>query len=235
MKTKSIPLQDPKELQEGEVFDLPVIRLLLVDDHQIVIDGLKALLSNEKNIKIISDANNGKEALDIIDKIPIDIVITDINMPVMSGVELTKKIKSDFPEIKVLVLSMHNDKALINEVISAEAEGYVLKNTNRDELVGAINRIYDNGTYYSNEIVKIMTENIKPENNNEVLKSLSQREIEIIKLVCQECTSAEIADKLFLSPMTVDTHRKNILKKTHSKTAVSLVKFAIKNNIIGIL
>ena len=136
-----------------------VIQILIVDDHQMFLDGLKTLLSKEKNLNIAAEANNGNEALEILAKIPVDLVITDINMPVMSGTELTKQIKKVYPKIKVLVLTMYNDREIIHEIVMTEAEGYILKNSNKKELLNAINRIIDHVTYYSNEVISIMTEN----------------------------------------------------------------------------
>jgi DNA-binding NarL/FixJ family response regulator len=152
----------------------------------------------------------------------------------MSGTELTNQIKKVYPKIKVLVLTMYNDREIIHEIVMTEAEGYILKNSNKKELLNAINRIIDHGTYYSNEVISIMTENyvIKEKIRNRT-QELSTREKEIIALICQELTSAEIAEKLFLSPLTVETHRRNILRKTNSKTIVGLIKFAIDNKLAG--
>lgn len=210
------------------------IRILLVDDHQMFLDGIKTLLSKEKNLQIVAEAVTGEEALDILTNLPIDLVVTDISMPVMSGTELTKRIKKEYPHIKVLVLTMYNDREIIHEIVMTEAEGYILKNSDRKELINAINRITDHGTYYSNEVISIMTENfIKKEKIRDKTQELSSREKEIISLICQELTSAEIADKLFLSPLTVETHRRNILRKTNCKTLVGLIKFAFENKLTG--
>jgi DNA-binding NarL/FixJ family response regulator len=211
-----------------------VIQILIVDDHQMFLDGLKTLLVKEKNLNVVGEANTGREALELLAKIHVDLVITDINMPVMSGTELTKQIKKDYPNIKVLVLTMYNDREIIHEIVMTEAEGYILKNSNKKELLNAINRISDHGTYYSNEVISIMTENyVAKEKIRDKTKELSSREKEIIALICEELTSAEIAEKLFLSPLTVETHRRNILHKTNSKTIVGLIKYAIDNKITG--
>jgi DNA-binding NarL/FixJ family response regulator len=152
----------------------------------------------------------------------------------MSGTELTKKIKEIYPQIKVLVLTMYNDREIIHEIVMTEAEGYILKNSDKRELINAINRIADNGTYYSNEVIAIMTENyVAKEKVRDKTHELSSREKEIIALICQELTSAEIAERLYLSPLTVETHRKNILRKTNSKTLVGLIKYAIDNKLAG--
>ncbi len=212
------------------------IKILIVDDHQMFIDGVKALLRKEKNFEIIGEALNGEDALLFLEGNNIDILITDISMPGMSGVELTKKIKKAKPEIKVLVLTMFNDRQVISEIIMAEAEGYILKNTGKQELIFALEKIADNGTYFSNEIVNIMLEspndsNIKTDVSIDVL---TERELEILKLICLELTSEQIAEKLFISKRTVDTHRKNIIDKTEIHTLVGLIKFALRNKLATI-
>ncbi len=209
-----------------------VTQIMVVDDHQMFLDGLKTMLSKEQNLNVAAEANNVKEALEILAKTKVDLVITDINMPVTSGTELTKQIKREYPHIKVLVLTMYNDREIIHEIIMTEAEGFILKNSNKRELLNAINRIIDNGTYYSNEVISIMTENyVSKEKIKDRTQELSGREKEIISMICQELTSAEIAEKLYLSPLTVETHRRNILRKTNSRTIVGLIKFAIENKI----
>jgi DNA-binding NarL/FixJ family response regulator len=210
------------------------IQIMIVDDHQMFLDGIKTLIEKEKNLHVAAEANTGIEALNILEKTPIDLVITDINMPVMSGTELTRQIKKDYPHVKVLVLTMYNDREIIHEIVMTEAEGYILKNSNKKELLNAINRINDHGTYYSNEVIEIMTENyVAKEKIRDKTHELSSREKEVISLICQELTTAEIAVKLFLSPLTVETHRKNILRKTNCKTIVGLLKFAIDNRLTG--
>ena len=209
------------------------INIILVDDHQMLIDGIKALLKKEKNITFVGTANNGSNALKLIEKLKPNLVITDINMPEMSGIELTKIIKKNFPEIKVLVLTMFNEKAIISEILSAEAEGYILKNTGRDELVNAINKIACNGTFFSSEVIETLMKEVKKEKKKEKEEAqLTPREVEIIKLIVEELSTMEIADKLFISPRTVDTHRKHILDKTQSKTVVGLIKYAFEYHLV---
>jgi DNA-binding NarL/FixJ family response regulator len=211
-----------------------ILKVLITDDHQMLIDGIKSLLRKEKNIQIVAEANSGKDALDILRKRnDINLLITDINMPEMSGTELVKIVKKDFPEIKVLVLTMYNDPAIVNEILMVEAEGFILKNTGKQELINAIYKIADNGTYYSNEVMSVMMKDIKRQTSiNEKTKTLSPREVEIIKLIVQELTTNQIAEKLFISPRTVDTHRKNILQKINTKTLVGLIKFAFENKLV---
>jgi DNA-binding NarL/FixJ family response regulator len=208
--------------------------LLIVDDHQMFIDGVKSLLRNQNVFCIVAEALNGQLALDVIEEQKIDIVITDISMPVMSGIELTKIIKAKYPEIKVIVVSMHNDRAVVSEIMMAEAEGYILKNTGKKELFDALNKVANNSTYYSSDVLSVMMEKVKTEKKtNDEIKQLTEREIEILKLIVEEFSSEQIAEKLFISKRTVDTHRTNILAKTNSKTIVGLIKFAVRNQIIG--
>ena len=164
----------------------------------------------------------------------IDLLITDINMPEMSGVELTKIIKKNHPEIKVLVLTMYNDYQIIYEILMAEAEGYILKNIERDELKTAINRIVDNGTYYSNEVLSVMMKGtVKEKKTQNMIKDLSSRELEILKLIYDENTSTQIAENLNISKLTVETHRKNIIAKTNIRTTIGLIKFVAEHNIFS--
>lgn len=208
------------------------ISILVVDDHQMFIDGIKSLLRKEGAIQILGEAENGCKALEFLKNQEVDIVVTDINMPEMNGTELTKAIKSEFPAVKVLVLTMFNDREIIHEIINAEAEGYILKNTGRDELVTALYKIADNGSFYSNEVADIMIADInKRQAIEENTKQLTPRETEILKLIVKEYSSAQIAGELYISPRTVDTHRKHIMQKTGSKTIVGLIKFALENDI----
>lgn len=212
---------------------LPVIKVVIVDDHQMFIDGITSLLRREKHIQFVKEANNADEAFDYIKRHDVDILITDISMGDISGVELTKMVKAEFPEVKVLVLSMHNDREIIGEILLAEAEGYILKNTGKGELLEAINNIINGDTFYSKEVLRIMMQKVKKQSEIEAsTRDITDREREIINLIAQELTTAEIADKLFISPRTVDTHRKNIMSKVNAKTVVGVIKFAFKNGLI---
>jgi DNA-binding NarL/FixJ family response regulator len=207
------------------------LRIIIVDDHQMFIDGIKFLLESEKHIKVVGEALDGIQALNLLKNIQADIVITDIEMPKLNGIELSREIKKNYPDVKVIVLTMYNDKQIINEIVMTEAEGYILKNTGKQELIEAIDRVADNATYYSKEVVQILMENYHDNEKNDILHELSAREKQIISLICLELSTVEIAEKLFLSPLTVETHRKNILRKTRVKTIVGLIKFAIRNKL----
>lgn len=207
-------------------------KVIIVEDHQMFMDGLKTLLSKNEDIEIVGEALNGCEALEIIRNQQVDLVLSDINMPEMSGTELTKIIKKEYPEIKVLILSMYNNPEIIHEIVMTEAEGYILKNSNKQELLNAVNRIVSGGTYYCNEVMQIITNSyVAKQKSQDKIKDITKRETEIIKLICQEYSTPEIAEALFISPLTVETHRKNILKKTKVRTIVGLIKFAIENQL----
>lgn len=212
------------------------IKILLVDDHKVVREGLKRMLEEQADFIIAGEAQNGKEALEYLKKEAIDIVITDLKMPEMSGIELTEKIKNYFPDIKVLVLSMFDDEEFVRSIIQVEAEGYLLKSADEREIVRAVRHVANSGTYYAREILVIMANlNDKKTNASEeqqLIQSLSNRELEVLKLICQELSSKDIAEKLFLSKDTVDGHRKRILKKLAIKNSISLIRFALRNNII---
>lgn len=212
--------------------DNNVFKLLIVDDHQMFIDGLKSILRKQDTFQVVAEALDGQAAMDILEKQKFDIVISDIGMPRVSGLELTKFIKEKFPETKVIIVSMHNDPAVVTEIVMAEAEGYLLKNTGKKELMDALISVSNNRTYYSHDVVAVMMKTIKPEKVPvEETKQLSEREIEILKLIIEELSSEQIAEKLFISKRTVDTHRINILTKTNSKTLVGLIKYAVRNNL----
>lgn len=208
--------------------------ILIVDDHQLVIDGLKSMLASEKNYVIKGEALNGQQALEMITSKPEEyqLVVTDITMPLMSGIELCKIIKEQFPHIKVLILSMHNSITIVKDALNAEADGYMLKNTGQDEFIKAIERVLGDGTYFSQDILPIILNLFQKENKETLKNALSQREKEVLELIVQEYTSREIAEKLFISKQTVDTHRINIMQKTDCKTLVGLIKYAIQSGYI---
>jgi DNA-binding NarL/FixJ family response regulator len=213
------------------------LKLLLVDDHKIMLDGLKSILKNEKEISDIFICQDSNDALDIIIKEQIDIALVDINMPGINGIELTEKIKTHHPSTKVIILTMNNALGSIKQALDAGAQGYILKNTDKKELMDSIRKIATKGTYFSKEVADILITGMansdkKISNSSEKHYDLTPREIEIIKLVIKEYSNAKIAEILHISEYTVETHRKNILRKTNTKSIVGLVKYAYDNNIV---
>ena len=210
------------------------INILIADDHQLVIDGLKSMLSVQKHFNVVDEALNGQQALDLINTNPnkYQLVITDITMPLMSGIELCKLIKSEYNHIKVLILSMHNSISIVKDALNAEADGYLLKNTSQEEFIKGVERILGDGTYFSQDILPIILNQYQKEKNFVSKNPLSQREKEVLELIVQEFTSKEIADKLNISKQTVDTHRINIMQKTDCKSLVGLIKYAIQSGYV---
>lgn len=210
-------------------------RLLIVDDHQMLLDGIRALLQDVPSFQIVAEAHNGNQALEELKKTPVDIVVTDISMPDMNGIELTQKIKTDYPEIKVLTLSMFSEKQTIREMVDAGVSGYILKNTGKEELVGALTKIASGGIYFgdevTNEMMRMMSDNDR-EQEKRTSVTLTFREKEILKLITKEYSNAQIATELFISERTVETHRKNIFRKTNTKGIVGLIKYAYEYNLI---
>ena len=202
------------------------IKLFIVDDHQMLLDGLKALLRYEKRFELIGEANRAAHALELMSMNQPDILITDINMPEMSGVELTKIVKQKYPKVNVLALSMFGERSTISEMLEAGISGYILKNTGKEELIQALLKIYEGGLFFSDEITSEMMKSIaqKSEIKGDTIH-LTQRELEIVKLIAAEKSNLQIAEILFISERTVETHRKNIFKKTNTKGVVGLLNY----------
>ena len=210
------------------------INILIADDHQMVIDGLKSLLSAEEAYNVVAEANNGQVAYEMIAAQPdnFELLLTDISMPLLTGTQLCRMVKDKYPHIQVLILSMYNNAPAVKEAVMAEADGYILKNAGRTELLQAMHRITEGGTYFSQDIVPIIYGQYhKQKIQDEQLSQLSAREREVLGLIVKELTSEEIGEKLFISKKTVDNHRQNLLEKTGCKSTVGLVKFAIKNGL----
>jgi DNA-binding NarL/FixJ family response regulator len=211
------------------------VKILLADDHQIVIDGLKFMLSSESNFEIAHTALNTNDAEEFLLKNHSDInfILADINMPSISGIELCRKVKQNYPHIKVLILSMYSSKEIIRESILAEADGYMLKNGGKQLLIDAINKISKDGTFYSEEIIPIIYAQLSSlKKQIQETAKLSEREIEVLKMLCKEYSSEEIAGKLFLSVKTIGYHRQNLLQKCDCKSSIGLVKYAIRHGFV---
>jgi len=215
------------------------IKVLLVDDHQIVRDGIKRILKDESDIELIGSVSSGKEALDFVKCTPPDVVIADLSMPNMSGIELTERLKGLHPSINVLILSMFNNEEYIVSAIQAGAKGYLPKQDSTTEiLLEAIRTIANGDEFYSPSISKIVIKSfvnsVKNTSVSDIAKKqqLTSREKEILKLYVEGYTNNEIADKLNLSVFTIKTHKNNIMQKYNFKSTVEMIKFALRNNIV---
>lgn len=205
------------------------ITVFIIDDHQMLIDGIKALLLNESDFKIIGEALRSTEAIERIKKTDVDVIITDINMPEMNGLQLANAIRRVKPEQKILALSMYGDKAVITDMIDAGVKGYVLKNTGKQELISALKLIANGGTYFSGDVAKELN---RVDDSIDKRYILTPREREIVRYVAQGLSHTEIGDKICISPRTVDTHRTNIMRKLEVHSIAELIKMALQLKII---
>jgi DNA-binding NarL/FixJ family response regulator len=209
------------------------IKVLLVDDHQLIIDGLKSLLKNTDEIVVAAEANNGREALRILDMLEIDVVLMDIDMPVMNGIDTLKEMQKLNSRFKVIILSMHQEAGMIKSLMSIGAHGYLLKSCAQDELISAIRKVAAGQQFFSPEVTLSLL-NPTPNNplNTNLPELLTDRETEILKLIAEGFSNKEIGSKLFISHRTVDTHRTNLMKKLNSSNIAGLISYAIKNGIV---
>jgi DNA-binding NarL/FixJ family response regulator len=210
------------------------IKVLIVDDHQIIIDGLKSLLQNNDDIVVAGEANNGREALRIPGILKIDVVLMDIDMPVMNGIEALKEIKRTLPGIKVIILSMHQEAGMIKSLMAIRADGYILKSTSKEELIGAIKKVAEGQPYFSPEVTLSLLNNTQNNlsSSTQPVEMLTDREEEILKLIAEGFSNKEIGTKLFISHRTVDTHRTNLMKKLNANNIAGLISYAIKNGLV---
>lgn len=213
------------------------VNVFLVEDHDIVRHGIKALLEGEPEIAIIGEAANGEQAISKLSSIQPDVILMDMNMPVMNGLESTRIIKRDYPSVKVLILSMHDHESYLIDMLDAGADGYILKNSSREELVFAIKKIANDGMYMAPEFTMSMLakykmetgRNRRPENLD---IQLTEREKNVLDLIAEGLTNVEIANKLFTSVRTIETRRKKLLEKTGTKNTATLIRFAVLNGLI---
>jgi DNA-binding NarL/FixJ family response regulator len=214
------------------------ISIFLVDDHQLVRDGIKALLTGLTDIVIIGEANSGRELMDQIGHTTPDIILMDISLPDISGIDLTKQLHRDYPRVKILILSMYTDEDFIFNSLKAGAMGYLPKNTSRQELLDAIYALHNGQEFLGNSISKVILKSYmrhatEPDKSPESLQMvLSGREIEILKLYAEGLNNKEISEKLSISIRTVESHKNHIVRKLGLKSTVDMVKFAIRNKII---
>ncbi len=207
------------------------LQILIVDDHQILLDGIEAMLHGVGDFKVIGKCSDGNTALNFLNENPVDILLTDLYMPKMTGMELTQKVKKRFPNVKVLALSVSYDVSIVHDLIDAGISGFIIKTIGREELIEAIKTISQGNIYFSREVSNEILRSLSNRTEEEVYH-LTEREIEIVKLIAQEFSNAEIANKLCISERTVETHRKNIYRKTNTKTIVGLIKYAVEHKLI---
>jgi DNA-binding NarL/FixJ family response regulator len=212
------------------------IKVLIADDHKIIRVGLRGLIELSKDIEVVAEAETGTEVIELVKKVKVDVVLMDIDMGHTSGIKTTQQLKKEHPEINVLGLTMHEEQGYIIEMLEAGASGYLLKNTGLEELLTALRTAAKGDSYFSQQVSATLLQAITrrrtalPFNNH--VTPLTEREIEVLRLISQEFSNGEIAEKLFISIRTVDTHRRNLLEKLQVKNTAGLVKYAIEEKLI---
>lgn len=212
------------------------IKIAIADDYKIYRDGLKVGLSADENMEIIGEADNGEELMKALETISPDVILMDLKMPLMDGMEATKQVRKKYPSIKVLVVTMYEDDKFIIHLMENGANGYLLKNAEPDEIRKSIYSVHENG-YYFNDVVNkallkklVLKNNLKPSFNQNI--DLTEREQEVLKMICEEKTAAEIAKEIFLSPRSVEGIRQRLIEKIGVRNTAGLVMFAVKNGIV---
>jgi|JI6StandDraft_1071083.scaffolds.fasta_scaffold61087_1 DNA-binding NarL/FixJ family response regulator len=210
-------------------------RLLIVDDHQIILDSLRLLFSAIENVTVVLTLTDSRQVLPLLETHEIDVVVSDLHMPHLSGIDLTLQLRKKYPDVKILLLTMAEDAPHIREAIKAGVNGYVLKKSGREELEKAVQTIIAGRKYYSEAVIEELSANA-PEDLNEAqpttILHLTGREIEIIQLIAKELSSHEIATALCISIPTVETHRRNIMQKLGVKSVVGVVKYAMRHGLV---
>jgi len=216
-----------------------VIKIVIVEDLPVVLEGIKLLINQVDDFSIIAEFQNGKELADNVINLDADIILTDIDMPVMDGIAATKIVTSLRPDIKVIALSMHNDRKYYYHMVTAGAKGFVLKQSNPDELENAIREVNNNGNFFSPDLLHSIIVDIHGledeivKEKKELLK-LSERETELLNLICKGLTNQQLADKMFVSLRTIESNKSKLMQKTNSKNNAGLIIWAIKNKIVTI-
>lgn len=214
-----------------------MIRLLLTDDHTVVTEGIKLLLQDVTDIRCVAEARNGQQALEVLSKGNIDVVMMDIEMPVLDGIKCTEQITQRYPDVKVIAISIYTDYPHVQSMIKAGAKGYLLKNCGKQELEQCIRKVHGGGTFFSDDLTEVLLAGMqgklmKKEGSHSFLPTLSRREKEILKLIVNEATTAEIAEKLFISVGTVETHRHNMMNKLGVRNTAGLVRVAMTHGLV---
>ncbi|RMG17590.1 MAG: DNA-binding response regulator [Bacteroidetes bacterium] len=208
------------------------IRVMLVDDHQIILDSLSLLFELMEDIEVVAALNDSRKVKEMLNKTETDVLLTDLSMPYMDGIELSFRVKEAFPHLHILMLTVNDQGERIQDAFKAGISGYVLKKAGKKELEKAIRTVASGQMYFGQETMKALLTAKEEDADAERVQHLTKREIEIIRLIVQEYSSAEIAEKLYISVGTVETHRHNIFKKLNVKNAIGVVKFALKYNLV---
>jgi len=211
-----------------------MIRVLLADDHKVLLDGLQNLLADLEDITCAGAVSNGEEVLDFVEANLVDVVLMDINMPVLDGIETTRRVKEKFPHIKVIALTMLEQGSFIQQMLKHGASGFLLKNSGKDEVLTAIRSVAVGGQYLGPEATQLLMDNLKGQSlkKREFIPRLTRRENEVLKLVAEGLSTSQIAKQLFISFNTVESHRKNLLTKFGARNGAELIRMAAERGML---
>ncbi|RMG61720.1 MAG: DNA-binding response regulator [Bacteroidetes bacterium] len=213
-----------------------VYKLVLVDDHTLLADGLRTLLDGEPDLEVVAHFDNGLAAVERGPDLAPDLVLMDLDMPIMNGLEATRLLKEKRPDLPIIILSMHAEKAIVQKAMQEGARGYLLKNSSQDELLHGIRAVLRGNRFYSSLLTESLLDpervRVQPETSVKLLATLSERELEVLRLLAEGLSSKEIGEQLFLSPQTIDSHRKTLLRKLDAKNVAGLVRIAFREGLI---
>lgn len=210
------------------------IRVIVVDDHEIFRNGLKMVIGKIDSARVAGEASNGKEFLELLKVTAVDVVLMDVEMPFMNGIEATKQALQEYPQLKIIALTMFNEDQYIQSMLDEGAKGFLIKNIKKEALTNALQTVHDGGNYYSEELFRFFTKQVVKDEKTDVEIKLTKREREILQLLAEGLNNKEIAGVLFVSERTVIGHKTNLLAKTGCKSTVSLLSYAIRNKIVMI-
>ena len=213
------------------------MKILIADDHAMFVDGIESILVTESDIDIVGRCYTGQSVLDFVKEKEVDIILLDVNLPDINGIEVCKEALKMRPSLKILAITMFNEESFVQEILNNGAKGYILKNTGREELLKAIRTVSTGESYFSKEVTEIIMKGLmsKRKSNNKttaIFPKISRREKEVLKLIVEEFTTQEIADNLYISLKTVESHRSSLLAKLNARNSAGLVRVAIENNLI---
>lgn len=209
-----------------------MIRVFIADDHQIVIDGIKSILEEGDEISVVGGALSGEDTLVQLKETEVDVLLLDINMQGIDGIEVARRLKEEGHPIRILIVTMHNNPQFTKQLIEMGVLGCLMKNAGKRDMIRAIKEVHEGNRYYGAEVTNMLFDSIDKSKKATQKAELTKREIEVLKLIANECTTSEIADQLFISTHTVETHRKNLLSKLGFKNSAGLGRFAAKNGLV---
>src|SRR5258706_6254755 len=214
-----------------------MIRVMIADDHNMFVEGVESILEGIDNIQVVAKCYTGKEVFEKIARTPVDVILLDINLPEMNGLEVCQRLSKEYPDVKVLALSMHNEESFVTEILKYGAQGYILKNTGKKELISAIEMVNKGESYFSEEVTEtIMKSLVNQRTGNKrsatLAPKISRREKDVLELIMKEHTTQEIADALFISLKTVESHRRSLLTKLGVRNTAGLVPVAIEHQLM---